>query len=179
MNSKQGMHIARVLILLGLMGYFITSLGTTILGKHRRNTIITNDIKEPGFDPGIRVLLTDRSNHKKYHRRLEILILQASILMCPDPEHGDLRITLDPQETLSIQSALDGIKINCKKIDKTWNVKQVVIQPVLTDKDNGNNTLDRLQPTLFEANDRQAVFSINPHRYRGNLEIIHSGSQRL
>lgn len=177
MYANRLMLLLRSLLLAGVLVFFIIRLGDILLTERQRNQFLSNTDVEIGYDPGIRVLLLDRSTKKPHHRRLEILILQACILFCPDDP--TLQIPLDPQEIITIQTSLDGLQIDCKQQEENWNVTQIDIQPSYTSLLPKHGSNSGRQSTAFEAKDRKPVFALNRTRYRGNLSIIKKGSQKL
>jgi hypothetical protein len=149
---------SRAALLLGLLGFFTYSLSTILLQERRRNLLPSKPAAETTYDRGIRVLLSDRVNKKVWHRRLDILILQACVLYCPDDT--DRQILLDPQQTVTILSDLDGMHIDCNERDEKWPVTQIDIVPhSAMSNDNPNGALLN-SGISFEARDRKAVFTL-------------------
>lgn len=171
------LFFSRTVLLLGLLIFFIVSLGNLLLQERQRNRLPSKPASETDYDRGIRVLLTDRSEKRNWHRRLDILILQACILYCPDDT--ERQILLDPQQTVTILSDLDGMHIDCNEQEENWPVTQIDIVPHSAMSSDHPTAALLNSGVAFEARDRKAVFTLNRTRYRGSLSIIRQASQKL
>ena len=187
---------SRTILLVGLLAFFGSSL---ILGLRK-------DDSESGFgplrqgtgqDPGIRVLLTNRylagkevAEGKLAHEAVDVTIYQAVVVVTPnDPDNTERQLKLPAGSRLSVMTDVnDGLVLSSREWgvggrEVRWQVSRIVIQPQATapaaNTEEASRSPALRDPTLFEANNNDAVFGLQGRRYRGSVEISWSTPKEM
>jgi peptidoglycan hydrolase-like amidase len=182
----------RAVLLLGLLAYFAVSL---VIGLARDESAggFGRQHQDGSQDPGVRVLLANRSNKatepSRGFERIEWLtILQTVDVVTPDdPGNGERRLVLRGGAKLLVLLAegTDGMVLSSTEWARevTWPVSRIRVvphttAPALTEVE-AKAGLGRRDPLFFEAADNDAVFMFQGRRYRGSAEIIWRGPKEM
>jgi SpoIID/LytB domain protein len=187
---------SRTILLVGLLAFFGGSL---ILG-------LQHDDRESGFgplrqgtgqDPGIRVLLTNRylagkevTEGKLVHEAVDLTMHQAVVVVTPnDPDNPERQLELPAGSRLSVMTDInDGLVLSSREWgvggrEVRWQVSRIVIQPQKTapaaNAEEATRSPALRDPTVFEADNNDEVFSLQGRRYRGSVEISWSTPKEM
>jgi peptidoglycan hydrolase-like amidase len=199
MNFDLAISWLRAFLLLGLLGFFAFNLVTGLLKGHPNDEF--NGIKIGwGQDPGVRVLLQNRSGPplgkdqppepSRLFEAVDITILQTVDVITPnDPDNLERRVTLrSGAKLIALPDATDGIVLASKDWgaggkELRWAVTHVYIEPQATNPSatpaEAKVGPGRRDPTKFEAANGDAVFTIQGRRYRGSLDLMWASPKEL
>ncbi len=187
----------RALLLLGLLGFFGYNL---VVGLSKGHTDKEFPLMGWGTDPGVRVLLQNRSGPplgkdlpsepSRLFESVDITILQTVDVVTPnDPDNLERRVTLrGGSKLIALPDATDGIVLASKDWgaggkELRWAVTHVHIQPQATNPAptpaEAKAGPAKRDPTAFEAANGDAVFTIQGRRYRGSLDLMWASPKEL
>ncbi|MBA3938711.1 MAG: SpoIID/LytB domain-containing protein [Planctomycetes bacterium] len=195
MNADVVFKWVRGVMLLGLLAYFVLSLIQGLVKEHS-DAVFGRYAKGAGQDPGVRVLLSNRSGKdplaepSRTQEQVELTIFQDVDVVTPDdPDNAERHLTLRSGAKLFILvDGPDGMTLSSKEWgsggkEVRWNVNRVRVQPRATTlsptAENAKTAPGHLEPTGFEAVDSQPVFGLTDRRYRGSAEILWKSEKQL
>ncbi|MBA2481259.1 MAG: SpoIID/LytB domain-containing protein [Planctomycetes bacterium] len=177
-------RLVRAVVLVGLVVFFAYSLVLGLLEDDRRMGRLE---KGGGQDPGVRVLLLNRvpPDPSRFYEKVDVTILEPVDVVTPNiPDDPQYRLTLRAGAILRVQADTNaGLMLGSKEWGKdyTWPVSAIRIQPQRTDPPAPVAPADinpaRRDPTLFEAQDHEPVFTLATGRYRGSLDIMYHSAK--
>lgn len=196
MNVERINQVARTLLLVGMLGWFIWLL-LSHLADDREARGFGRLRQGAGQDPGVRVLIANRlpPEPQNTHDKVAIEILQPAELVAPDDQVTKHEF-LKPGAVVRVEVVgNDGFLLSSKdwsdgSKDRRWAVQSFLLLPRQTrpatdnrtDAD-GNPKLPN--PRLFEAADQRAVFrlqGVDPKYqpiYRGSLQVLWNSPKDL
>ncbi len=171
----------KILLLVSVVCFFMTALISDILeersGSHHHVPVLAG-----GTDPGVRVLLRNRSEKSRDHENMRVIVQQAAVVFAPEHLGNEkYRLQLKAQEELLISPhPTDGFSIGKRNgAHEQWQVARIRIQPLRTTSLPEDQNPLATNPRLFEANNANAVFTLGQRRYRGSLDIIRRSARKL
>jgi len=200
MNVDFAISWLRALLLLALLGFFAFNLVVGLSKGHAELQFPRRIPLGAGQDPGVRVLLLNRSGPipgkdmqpepVRTFENVEITVLQTVDVVTPDdPDNPERRTTLrSGSKLIALPDATDGIVLSSKDWgtggkEPHWPVTRVRIQPQAISLAETPAELKagpaHREPTAFEAADGEAVFSLQGRRYRGSIELLWASPKEL